>query len=127
MVIGRIGDLDVLVAEYVSGAGLSAAARAAGMSKSTAWRRLTSSEGSELVAAARDARRTALAEWSTSLRTLADLALDRLADVLERTDDDAVVVRIASLLLPEVRHAAALADIDQRLADLETALGLVTP
>lgn len=97
------------------------------MSKSTAWRRLTSPEGAELVAAVRDARRSALMEWSTQLRTLADLALDRLAEVLERTDDDAVIVRISSLLLPEVRHAAALADIDQRLADLETALGLVTP
>lgn len=89
------------------------------MSKTTAWRRLCDPDTAELVAAARDARRTALIEWSTQLRTLADLAIDRLAEVLERTDDDAVIVRIASLLLPEVRHVAAVAELDARLTALE--------
>ena len=117
------GDLDALVAAHVAGMGLTAAARAAGMSRTAAWRRLSEPEVQRLVDEVRAERRAALLGWAGQVRSLGDLVVDRVVELLDEPDlDPAVVLRLASLVLPEVRQLASLVDLDERLAALEAAL-----
>lgn len=95
------GDVGALIAHVAVGQPLAAAARAAGMSQSSAQRRL------------RDpAVQAALAEAQTDLvrqavgrfRDLRNQALDRLSEYLAGGSEPAIVLRAAELVL---RHATA--------------------
>ena len=117
------GDLDALIAAHVAGAGLTAAARSAGMSRVTAWRRLGEPDVQALIADVRATRRAALLGWAAQVRSLGDLTLDALVALLDDPDlDPGHLLRLAALVLPEVRNLAHLIELDERIAALEAAL-----
>lgn len=114
------GDIDMLARAVASGIAVSEAATLAGMSRTTAWRRLRSIEGAEVLAQARAERRASLVAWNVAVRDLADLALDRVADLLD--DQDLAprdCIRLAGVLAAEVRHLGMSVDLHARLEALE--------
>lgn len=114
------GDLDTLVRAVASGVSVSEAATLAGMSRTTAWRRLRSVAGAECLAQARSERRASLLAWNVAMRDLADLALDRIADLLDDPDlPPRDCIRLAGTLAAEVRHLSLSVDLFARLEALE--------
>lgn len=112
------GSVPELVVAIASGRSLSAAAAAAGMSVSTAQRRLRDQEVLDAVQEARvDLTRQALGR----VRGLRDVALDRVAEVLAGGYGPAFTLRAAELVL---RHAAAAdsAWLHERVLQLERQL-----
>ena len=116
------GDTEVLLAAMASGSGVAAAARAAGMHRSTAYRRLRDPDIAERLAVVQSERRASLMAWSLAVSAAADLVLDATVDLLDDDPDPATVVRLAGLLLPEVRHLGIAVDLSERVALVEAAL-----
>ena len=112
------GDLATLVAHVALGQPLAAAARAAGMSLSTAQRRLRDPAVQVSVTEAQlDSVRQTLGRF----RDLRNQALDRLGECLTAGGDAAVVLRAAELVL---RHATAAdsAWLYERVAQQDAAI-----
>jgi hypothetical protein len=107
----------------VEGRGLTGAAEAAGISKQTAWRRLQTDEVRELVAEVEAERRTSLMSWARSIRSLGDLVTDAVVAVLDDSPTPNSVLRLAGVVLPEVRHLAETVELADRLEALEARLG----
>lgn len=112
---GRTGSVPELVVAIAAGEPLAAAAAAAGMSVSTAQRRLREQPVVDAVQEARlDLTRQALGR----VRALRDVALDRVGEVLAGDDGPAFTLRAAELVL---RHAAAAdtAGLHERMLQVE--------
>ena len=116
----RSDQIVLLVDAHVSGLGLTAAAEFAGMSRASAWRYLQRPEVQQQIAAARDERRASMVSYVATIRSLADLVLDAVVRILDDDPDPSMVIRIASIVLPEVRHLS-LFDLAERLERLESA------
>lgn len=117
------GDNDALLAALAGGAGITAAARAANMHRSTAWRRLRDPDMQQRLAEIRSERRVALLSWSLAVSAAADIVLDAAVELLDNDPDPATVVRLAGLLLPETRHLGLSVDLAERITMIEAALG----
>ena len=118
----KVGDVDALVVAHVSGVGLTAAAEASGMSKSSAWRRLQEPEVQQLVAEVKASRRASVIGWAQSVRSLADLVTEAVVGVLDDDPSHPTIVRLASVVLPEVRHLTESVELGARLDELEARL-----
>lgn len=92
------------------------------MSKRTAWRRLQDPDVIELIGEVELERRASLLDWSRMVRSLADLVTDAVVHVLEDDPAPSTVARLASVVLPEVRHLAEPVDLATRLDALEAKL-----
>lgn len=113
------GDVAALVRSYCEGRGLTAAAEAAGMSRATAWRTLQREDVAEMVAEVDRERRASVIEWARTIRGLADLISDEVVQLLDDDPTPATVCRLASVLIPEVRHLVETVDLVERLEQLE--------
>jgi len=107
-----IGDLHTLVLAYVRGEGIVAAARAAGMSRTTAWTRLKSPEAQQMIKELKDEMRAGFEDWPLRVRAVGDMVLDSVVAVLDGEPDPAVVARLAGIILPELRYL--LSEASQR-------------
>ncbi len=95
------GNVEVLIASIGAGQSLTMSAQAAGMSESTARRRLRDPYVQAAVAEEyADARR----QTTAVLRDMRALAMDRVTEILITTSDPPLVLRAAELVL---RHASA--------------------
>lgn len=101
------GNLETLVSAYVRGEGITAAAQAAGMSRSTAWTRLKSPEAQQMIRELKAEMRAGFQDWPLRLRAVGDMVLDSIVDVLDGEPDPAVVARLAGIVLPELRYLLA--------------------
>jgi hypothetical protein len=104
-----------MVAAAVAGRPLSEIAAAAGASVSTVQRRLKEPEIIEQLREARSQHRQEALGRLTSLRRR---ALERLQDLLE-DDDPSLVLRTASLVLSTATKFDLVADLDERVTELE--------
>ena len=110
----------LLVQARVLGLGLNAAAEHAGMSRASAWRYLQRDDVQAQITEARAERRASMVAYVEQLRSLADLITDALVAILDDDPDHATVIRLASVILPEVRHLS-LVDLYERIERLEQA------
>ena len=111
------GNVSELVAAAVSGHTLTQIAAAAGVSVSTAQRRL---KDPDVLALVSDARAQGRAETLGRLTQLRTTGLDRLADLLD-SDDPTVVLRALTLIMNVSTKLDLVVDLDQRLTALEAA------
>jgi hypothetical protein len=116
------GDTDALIAAHVAGVGMAEAARRAGISRATAWRRMQEPDVRERVAELRTARRDALMAHAMAVQTAADLVLDAVVAILDDDPEPTVVARLAALLVPEVRHLALGVELAERVTAIESAV-----
>jgi hypothetical protein len=101
------GDLNRLVSAYVRGEGITAAAQAAGMSRSTAWNRIKSPEAQRMIQEVRAEMRAEFQDWPLRVRAVGDIVLDAIVEVLDREPEPVVVARLAGVILPELRYLLA--------------------
>lgn len=115
---GRKGNVPQLVVAIAEGRSIASAAASAGMSLSTAQRRMREPEVLDAIQEARvDLTRQALGR----VRGLRDVALDRLVELLSGDLDPALTLRAVGLVL---RHATAAdtAGLHERVLQLERLL-----
>lgn len=110
--------IDLLVQARVHGLGLNAAAEHSGMSRASAWRYLQRDEVQQQLAEARAERSSALVAYIEQIRSLADLVTDAMVAILDEEPDHSTIIRLASVVLPEVRHLSML-DLAERIERLE--------
>lgn len=117
---GRSGSIPELVVAIASGQSVAAAASSAGMSLSTAQRRLREAE---VLAAVQEARVDLTRQALGRVRAMREVALTRVAEVLEEDHGPAIALRAADLVL---RHAAAAdtAWLHERVLQLERQVSL---
>lgn len=108
-----------IVAAALLGLSLDQIAEAGGVSRSTVQRRL---RDPEVRAAIRDGRSQLKAELYGMLSALNGTAVARLKDLIEDPDPKHAHRGLA-LWFPAMGRAAAVVDIEERLQDLEAALG----
>lgn len=115
------GDLPTLIAHVAVGQSLSAAARAAGMSVSTAQRRL---RDPVVQAAIAESQADLVRQVLGRFRDLRNQALDRLSEYLAGGSEPGVVLRAAELVL---RHATAadMAWVYERVAQQQAVVAEV--
>lgn len=116
----RDDQIDLLVRAQVDGLGLAAAAEFAGMSRTSAWRYLKAPNVQQRLTEARAERRASLVAYGESIRSLADLVTDALVSILDDDPDHSTLVRLAAVVLPEVRHLSMF-DLADRIERLERA------
>ena len=114
----RPDQIDLLVQAHVAGVGLNGAAEHAGMSRSSAWRYMKRPEVQQQIVAARAERRSSMVAHIEQVRALADLTMDALVQVLDDDPDHGTVIRLAGVILPEVRNLSML-DLAERIEALE--------
>ena len=123
-----IGDLHTLVLAYVRGEGIVAAARAAGMSRTTAWTRLKSPEAQQMIKELKDEMRAGFEDWPLRVRAVGDMVLDSIVTVLDGDPDPVIVTRLAGIILPELRYLLAdtnqLTEVAPRSSDAKETLRL---
>ena len=110
--------IELLVQAHVAGLGMTAAAEHAGMSRSSAWRYLKRPEVREMITEARAERSSSLVAHIEQVRVMADMIMDQLVTVLDDQPDHGTVIRLAGVILPEVRHLTML-DLAERIERLE--------
>jgi hypothetical protein len=113
---GQHGNTQELIAAAIVGRSLREMADAAGVSISTAQRRLREPE---VQAAVRDGRRHQRAEATGRLAALRVAALDALAELVV-DPDPGTALRAVSLILGNSARFDVLYDLDERIASLET-------
>lgn len=114
----RADQVDLLIQAHVAGIGLSGAAEHAAMSRTSAWRYLKRPDVQERIASERAQRRSSMVEYIAQIRSLADLVTDAMVGILDDEPSHTTIIRIAAVVLPEVRHLS-LVDLYERIERLE--------
>jgi len=109
--------MDRLVAELLTHPNLEAAAAAAGVSRTSAWRWMKTAD---FIARLRTARRDAMQRAMARLQEAAAPAVDALCKVLSLGESESARVSAARTILEMALRAVELGDIQERLAALET-------
>jgi hypothetical protein len=108
--------LQLFVAALLSHASVEDAARASGISPSTAWRWM---RDPAVLARLREARRDAMNAAMTRLQEAAVGAVDCLCEVQRTGESESARVSAARTILEQALRAVELGDIQERLEKLE--------
>src|SRR5215469_17787640 len=109
--------LNEFIAAMLSHSSVEDAARAAGISRVTAWRWL---KDPAVQARLREARKDAMNAAMVRLQEAASGAVDCLCEVQKEGESESARVSAARCILEQALRAAELGDLEERLAKLES-------